>query len=77
MQTFVNLLTLRPSFTFVGLQIVWYIYLTHTVVQTYIAVVGSLVCIDPKRDKLGSLVAKLYSANSRNSRATRSCPTAS
>ena len=40
MQSLINLLTLRPTFTSVGLQVIWYIYLTNTVVQTYIAVMG-------------------------------------
>jgi hypothetical protein len=35
MQTLVNFFTLRPTFTFFGAQIVWYIYLTNVVIQTY------------------------------------------
>ena len=31
---------LRPTFTFFGLKVVWYIYLSNTIVQTYIAVAG-------------------------------------
>ena len=35
MQALVNFFTLRPTFTFLGLQIVWYVYLTNVIIQTY------------------------------------------
>jgi hypothetical protein len=38
MEALVNFFALRPTFTFLGLRIVWYIYLFNTLVQTYIAV---------------------------------------
>jgi hypothetical protein len=38
MDTLVNFFTLRPTFTFVGLRIVWYIYLLNVLVQSYVAV---------------------------------------
>ena len=37
MDTLIDFFTLRPTFTFVGLKIVWYIYLLHTIVQLYIS----------------------------------------
>src|SRR5438874_10442264 len=40
METLINFFVLRPTFTFFGLKIVWYIYLSNTIVQTYIAVSG-------------------------------------
>jgi len=42
METLINFFTLRPTFTFVGLKVVWYLYLLNTIVQTYIAVSGIL-----------------------------------
>ena len=40
MDALINFFALRPTFTFYGLKIVWYIYLTNVVVQTYVAVSG-------------------------------------
>jgi hypothetical protein len=40
MDTLVNFFALRPTFTFVGLQVVWYIYLTNVLVQSYVAIFG-------------------------------------
>ncbi len=40
MDTLINFFTLRPTFTFMGLQVVWYIYLAQVVVQSYISVSG-------------------------------------
>jgi len=40
METLINFLALRPTFTFVGLKVVWYLYLLNTFVQTYTAVSG-------------------------------------
>jgi hypothetical protein len=40
METLINFFTLRPTFTFLGLKVVWYLYLLNTVVQTYVAVSG-------------------------------------
>jgi hypothetical protein len=37
MDTLIDFFTLRPTFTFVGLKIVWYVYLLHTIVQLYIS----------------------------------------
>jgi hypothetical protein len=38
MEALINFFALRPTFTFLGLKVVWYIYLLNTLVQTYIAV---------------------------------------
>jgi hypothetical protein len=38
MEVLINFFALRPTFTFLGLKIVWYIYLLNTLVQSYIAV---------------------------------------
>ena len=38
MDALINFFALRPTFTFLGLRVVWYIYLFNTLVQTYIAV---------------------------------------
>jgi hypothetical protein len=40
MDALINFFTLRPTFTHLGLQIVWYIYLSNVVVQSYVAVFG-------------------------------------
>jgi hypothetical protein len=40
MQVLINFFALRPTFTFMGLKIVWYIYLANTILQTYISVSG-------------------------------------
>jgi hypothetical protein len=40
MDTLVNFFALRPTFTFVGLRVVWYIYLLNVFVQSYVAVFG-------------------------------------
>jgi hypothetical protein len=40
MEALINFFTLRPTFTFVGLKIVWYIYLLNVVVQTYVSISG-------------------------------------
>jgi hypothetical protein len=40
MEILINFFALRPTFTFMGLKIVWYIFLLNTFVQTYIAVAG-------------------------------------
>jgi hypothetical protein len=40
METLINFFALRPTFTFLGLKIVWYLYLLNTFVQTYVAVSG-------------------------------------
>jgi uncharacterized membrane protein YhaH (DUF805 family) len=37
MDALINFFALRPTFTFGGLRLVWYIYLLNTVVQTYLA----------------------------------------
>jgi hypothetical protein len=40
METLINFFALRPTFTFMGLKVVWYLYLLSTFVQTYNAVSG-------------------------------------
>jgi hypothetical protein len=40
METLINFFVLRPTFTFFGLKVVWYIYLSNTLLQAYIAVAG-------------------------------------
>jgi hypothetical protein len=40
METLINFFALRPTFTFFGLQVVWYLYLANTIVQTYVSVSG-------------------------------------
>jgi hypothetical protein len=40
METLIDFFALRPTFTFYGIKIVWYIYLTNTVVQTYVNISG-------------------------------------
>jgi hypothetical protein len=40
METLINFFALRPTFTVLGLKVVWYIYLLNTFVQVYIAVSG-------------------------------------
>ena len=40
MSTFIDFFTLRPMFTAFGLKVVWYLYLTNLVVQTYTSLFG-------------------------------------
>ena len=40
MEPLINFFALRPTFTAYGIKIVWYLYLTNTVVQTYVSVSG-------------------------------------
>lgn len=40
MQFLINFFALRPTFSVMGLKIVWYIYLTNTLLQTYISISG-------------------------------------
>ena len=40
MEILSNFFALRPTFTVVGLKVVWYIYLLNTFIQTYVAVSG-------------------------------------
>jgi len=40
MDALINFFTLRPAFTHSGLQVVWYIYLSNVVVQSYVALSG-------------------------------------
>lgn len=37
METLFNFFALRPVFTFVGLRLVWYLYLTHVIFQLYVS----------------------------------------
>jgi hypothetical protein len=38
METVINFFALRPTFTVLGLKVVWYLYLANIVVQNYVAV---------------------------------------
>jgi hypothetical protein len=38
METLINFFTLRPTFTHLGLKVVWYVYLLNAVVQTYVSI---------------------------------------
>jgi hypothetical protein len=40
MESIVNFFTLRPTFTFFGLKVVWYLYLTNIIVQSYVSISG-------------------------------------
>ena len=40
MDALINFFTLRPTFTFFGLKIVWYLYLVNVVVQAYLYISG-------------------------------------
>jgi hypothetical protein len=42
MNPLINFFALRPTFTLLGLQIVWYLYLLNTLVQAYVSVFGIL-----------------------------------
>jgi hypothetical protein len=37
MEALLNFFALRPVFTFVGLRLVWYVYLTHVIIQLYVS----------------------------------------
>jgi hypothetical protein len=38
MEVLISFFALRPTFTVMGLKLVWYVYLLNTAVQTYIAI---------------------------------------
>ncbi len=40
MDALINFFTLRPTFTFFGVKIVWYLYLVNMVVQAYVSISG-------------------------------------
>jgi hypothetical protein len=40
MDVIINFLTLQPTFTLWGLKVVWYIYLSNVIVQSYASVIG-------------------------------------
>jgi hypothetical protein len=40
MDTLINFFAMRPTFTFMGLRVVWYIYLLNVLVQSYVAIFG-------------------------------------
>ncbi len=40
MDVLINFFSLRPTFSILGLKVVWYIYLFNTFVQTYTAISG-------------------------------------
>jgi len=42
METLINFFALRPTFTFFGLKVVWYIYLANVVVQAYVGIYSIL-----------------------------------
>jgi len=42
MTTLINFFALRPTFTFFGLKVVWYLYLLSAIVQVAVAALGIL-----------------------------------
>jgi hypothetical protein len=40
MEVLINFFTLRPTFTLLGLKVVWYVYLLNVILQSYLAVSG-------------------------------------
>jgi hypothetical protein len=42
MEVLGNFFALRPTFTFLGLKAVWYIYLVNTATQSYLSISGIL-----------------------------------
>jgi hypothetical protein len=40
METIINFFTLRPTFTILGLKVVWYLYLLNAIVQLYVTFAG-------------------------------------
>ena len=40
METLINFFALRPTFTVVGLKVVWYVYLLNTAIQVYVTLSG-------------------------------------
>ncbi len=40
MDVLINFFTLQPTFTLLGLKIVWYVYLFNVVVQSYFSLAG-------------------------------------
>jgi|GraSoiStandDraft_16_1057320.scaffolds.fasta_scaffold560448_1 hypothetical protein len=70
MEALVNFFALRPTFTFLGLRVVWYIYL-HARTDLHCGVYD-FSSIGTEGHKLGSLVAELYSFDP-----WPSCPTCS
>jgi len=42
METLINFFALRPTFTVLGLKVVWYLYLLNAVIQLYVSLSGAL-----------------------------------
>ena len=40
MEVLINFFALRPTFTLLGLKVVWYVYLLNVILQSYLAVSG-------------------------------------
>jgi hypothetical protein len=40
METLINFFALRPTFSFIGLRVVWYVYLLNVAVQLYVGISG-------------------------------------
>ena len=40
METLINFFALRPTFTVMGLKVVWYVYLLNTATQVYVTLSG-------------------------------------
>jgi hypothetical protein len=40
MDVIINFLTLQPTFTLLGLKVVWYIYLANVIIQSYASAAG-------------------------------------
>ena len=54
MDALINFFTLRPTFTVVGLKLVWYLFLLHIVVQAYVSISGISQLLAQKGATLGA-----------------------
>ena len=60
METLFNFFALRPVFTFVGLRLVWYLYLTHVIFSTLCFAQYCRPFPGPARYQLGGLGTQLH-----------------
>ena len=54
MKVLINFFALQPTFTYLGIQVVWYAYLANMMVQSYISVAGILQALEQRGIGVGA-----------------------
>lgn len=54
MKVLINFFGLQPTFTYLGIQVVWYVYLANTMVQSYLSVAGILQVLEQRGIGVGA-----------------------